>query len=80
MFDSLLHRSIPKKVRFWSTTWYASFILASIGILLWSTLAYAHGDDDVTAATFIGPMVAFIIFVVVVGLGKAFLRMIIRRV
>ena len=42
-------------------------------------LAHAHGDDDITAASFIGPMVGFIVFVAVVGLGKALLRMILKR-
>lgn len=43
------------------------------------SLAYAHGDDNVTAASLIGPAVAIIVFVTVVGLGKAFLRMIVKK-
>lgn len=49
-------------------------------ILLFSpSLAYAHGNDDVTVASFIGPTVAIIVFVTVVGLGRALLRMIIKE-
>lgn len=43
-------------------------------------LAYAHGSDDVTVASFIGPTVAVIVFVAAVGLGRTLLRMLIRRV
>ena len=49
-------------------------------ILLLPALAYAHGDDNVTAASFIGPLIGFIVFVVVVGLGRVLLRMTIRRI
>ena len=53
----------------------------SIGkiFLFLPALAYAHGDDDVTAASFIGPMVAVIVFMLVVGLGRMLLRMVIKR-
>ena len=43
------------------------------------SLAYAHGDDNVTAASFIGPVVALLVFATVVGLGKIVLRRIVRR-
>ena len=49
-------------------------------VLFLPALAYAHGDDNVTTASFIGPTVAVIVFVAVVGLGKTLLRMLIRRV
>jgi len=42
-------------------------------------LAYAHGDDDVTAASFIGPLVGFFVLVTAVGLGKALLRAIVKK-
>ena len=47
-------------------------------IFLLPALAYAHGDDNVTAASFLGPVVAIIVFAVLVSLGKAFLRMIVK--
>lgn len=40
---------------------------------------YAHGDDEITVASFIGPAVAFLVFAAVVGLGKVLLRMITKR-
>jgi hypothetical protein len=49
-------------------------------MLFLPALAYAHGDDNVTVASFIGPTVAVIVFVAVVALGKTLLRMLIRRV
>lgn len=48
-------------------------------VLIQPALAYAHGDDNVTVASFIGPTVALIVFVAVVGLGMALLRVIINR-
>ena len=48
-------------------------------VLVLPALAYAHGDDDITAASFIGPMVGLIVFAAVVGLGKAFLRAMSKR-
>ena len=48
-------------------------------VLFSPALAYAHGDDNVTAASFIGPMVGLIVFAAVVGLGKAFLRAMSKR-
>jgi hypothetical protein len=50
-----------------------------VGIFLLSTLAHAHGDDDVTAASFVGPLVGFFVFVIVVGLGKALLRAVVKK-
>ena len=48
---------------------------ASLGMLtLMPTLAFAHGDDEVTTATFIGPMLAFVMVVSVVGIGRALIR------
>ncbi len=49
------------------------------GMLLFPGLAFAHGDDDVTAATFIGPMLAFVTVVTVVGLGRLLLRALVKR-
>lgn len=49
------------------------------GMLLFPGLAFGHGDDDVTAATFIGPMLAFITVVTVVGLGRLLLRALVKR-
>lgn len=63
--------------RLWSTSnllarvWSA----ASLGMLmLMATLASAHGDDEVTATTIIGPMLAFVMVVSVVGIGRALIR------
>ncbi len=47
--------------------------------LLSPGLALAHGDDHVTATSFIGPMLALVVVVTVVGLGKAFLRAVVKR-
>ena len=57
-------------------------LLPSVGkiILFWPGLAHAHGDDNVTAVSFIGPLVAFFVFVIVVGLGRVILRMMVRRI
>lgn len=49
------------------------------GMLLFPGLAFGHGDDDVTAATFIGPMLAFVTVVTVVGLGRLLLRALVKR-
>lgn len=49
------------------------------GILFLPGLALAHGDNNVTVATFIGPMLALVVLVTVVGLGKAVLRTIVRK-
>lgn len=65
-FDSLLWKSV-------SLTW------VGLGTFWLSALAYAHGDDDVTAASFIGPLVSLLVFVTVVGLGKALLRAIVKK-
>ncbi|MBI2988273.1 MAG: hypothetical protein HYY45_16015 [Deltaproteobacteria bacterium] len=43
-------------------------------------LAYAHGDDNVNATSFIGPLVGLLVFAAVVGLGRVFLRWIIEKV
>jgi len=48
-------------------------------ILSFPGLAFAHGDDEVKAATFIGPMLALAVILTVVGLGKALLRAIVKR-
>ena len=64
-FDSLIRR--------------AAFIIWVSGIFFSSPLVYAHGDDNVTAASFIGPLVGFFVFATVVGLGKTLLRMIINK-
>lgn len=57
-----------------------TFLLwVTAGIFLFSSLVYAHGDDDVTVASFIGPLVGFFLLVAVVGLGKALLRAIVKK-
>jgi len=43
-------------------------------LLLWPGQAFAHGDDNVTATTFIGPMLALTVFASVVGIGRAVIR------
>lgn len=43
-------------------------------MVLWPAKALAHGDDTVTPATFIGPMLAVVVFVSVVGIGRAVIR------
>jgi cytochrome c-type biogenesis protein len=43
-------------------------------MLLWPGEAFAHGDDTVTTATFIGPLLSVFVFVSVVGLGRAVIR------
>lgn len=50
-----------------------------LAVLPLPSLAYAHGDDSVTVASFIGPMLGLIVLVAVVSLGKAFLRRIVKR-
>ena len=54
-------------------------IWVTAGIFLFSPLVYAHGDDNVTVASFIGPLLAFFVFVTVLSLGRALLRMIIKK-
>jgi len=56
-------------------------LLAAVGagMLLFPGLAFAHGDDDVTAATFVGPMLAVVTVVTVVGLGRLLLRAMVKR-
>ena len=64
-FDSLIRR--------------ATLIIWVSGIFLPSSLVYAHGDDNVTVASFIGPLVGFFVLVTVVGLAKALLRAIVKK-
>jgi len=54
-------------------------IWASGGIFLSSPMVHAHGDDNVTVASLIGPLVGFFVLVTVVGLGKALLRAIVKK-
>lgn len=42
--------------------------------MLWPALAYAHGDDHVTLATFFGPMLGGVVLVAIVGIGRAVIR------
>jgi len=49
------------------------------GVLFFPSLTLAHGDDDVTTATFVGPMLAFVTVVTVVGLGRFLLRALVKR-
>lgn len=48
-------------------------------VVFFPSLALAHGDDEVTAATFVGPMLAFVTVVTVVGLGRLLLRALVKR-
>lgn len=48
-------------------------------ILLWPGLAFAHGDDEVTAASFVGPLLALVICVTVVGIGRTVIRVVRRN-
>jgi hypothetical protein len=50
-----------------------------VAVFFFPSLALAHGDDDVTAATFVGPMLAFVTIVTVVGLGRLLLRAVVKR-
>ena len=50
-----------------------------VAVLFFPGLAVAHGDDDVTAATFVGPMLAFVTVVTVVGLGRLLLRALVKK-
>jgi len=43
-------------------------------MIFWPRDAFAHGDDTVTAVTFIGPMLAVVVFASVVGIGRAVIR------
>ena len=43
-------------------------------LMLFPALAHAHGDDDVTLATFFGPMLGFVVLVSVVSLGRVVIR------
>lgn len=47
-------------------------------VILAPTVAFAHGDDDVTVASWIGPMVGFVVLVSLVGIGRAVIR-VVRR-
>ncbi len=42
--------------------------------LLFPVVAQAHGDDNVTLATFFGPMLGLVVLVSVVGIGRALIR------
>jgi hypothetical protein len=50
-----------------------------VAVFFFPSLALAHGDDDVTAATFVGPMLAFVTIVTVVGLGRLLLRALVKK-
>ena len=59
----------------WSNTKLLARVWSAASLwMLMPTLAFAHGDDEVTAATFIGPMLAFVMVVSVVGIGRALIR------
>jgi hypothetical protein len=63
--------------RLWSSAKLLAWVwsAASLGLLmLMPTLASAHGDDEVTATTFIGPMLAFVLVVSVVVIGRELVR------
>lgn len=44
------------------------------GLLGFPAVAVAHGDDHVTAASFVGPLLGLLVFVVVVSVGRAIVR------
>ena len=44
------------------------------GLLGFPALAVAHGDDHVTAASFVGPLLGLLVFVVVLGVGRTIVR------
>ena len=48
-------------------------------LMLWPGEAFAHGDDHVTAVSFIGPMLALSVVILVVGIGRAAIRVIGRN-
>lgn len=67
--SSRLWSSINLLARVWSA--------ASLGMLmLMPTLASAHGDDDITATAFIGPMLAFVMVVSLVGISRALIQVV----
>ncbi len=74
MSDKLLLIRKPLEL-FWPRL--AGMVL--VAVLFFRRLALAHGDDDVTAATFVGPMLAVIVVVTVVGLGRLLLRALVKR-
>ena len=49
----------------------------AIGFFL-PSLAHAHGDDDVTVVSFIGPLIALLVFALVVSVGKMMIRVILE--
>lgn len=61
--------------RLWSSTKFPARVWGAAGLwMLMPTLAAAHGDDEVTAVTFIGPMLAFVMIGSVVGISRALIR------
>ena len=39
-------------------------------MLSWSLPAVAHGDDELHVGSFVGPLLALAVYVVIVGLGR----------
>jgi hypothetical protein len=44
--------------------------------LLWPGSAWAHGDDEVTALSFVGPMLGVVVLLATVGAGRAVIRVV----
>lgn len=44
---------------------------AAVGLMVsWSLPAMAHGDDELHVGSFVGPLLALAVYVVIVGLGR----------
>jgi hypothetical protein len=50
-----------------------------IGHFLFPGSAWAHGDDDVTAASFLGPLILVAVLAAGLGLGRPLARWLARR-
>ncbi len=50
-----------------------------IGHFLFNGLAWAHGDDDVTAVSFLGPLVLVAVLAAGLGIGRPLVRWLARR-
>jgi len=50
-----------------------------IGFLLLPALAWAHGDDDVTALSFLGPLILVAVLAGGLSIGRPLVRWLARR-
>ncbi len=50
-----------------------------IGHLLVPALAWAHGDDDVTALSLLGPLILVAVLAAGLGIGRPLVRWLARR-